>query len=92
MSGRYRFVYLRTCGCVLSEKAQKELTLPTCALCGVAYSSEDVVAIYPEGQELEAARARMEERRAAVASKVALCVPFGQHFSKFEYQTNLTIY
>ncbi len=30
MSGRYRFVFLRTCGCVFAEKAMKEVPSPNC--------------------------------------------------------------
>jgi len=35
MSGRHRFAFLSTCGCVLSEKALKEVPTTTCLSVGV---------------------------------------------------------
>lgn len=34
MNGKYKFVYFRSCGCVLSERAIKEVKSDTCHKCG----------------------------------------------------------
>jgi len=62
LNGRYRFVYLKSCGCLISEKALKEI--PTndqqCVVCGKYY--EDVegnfISVYPDGDELEKLKER----------------------------------
>ena len=64
MNGQHRFVYIRTCGCVLSERALREVKGDVCALCSKAYTADDVVPIYGEPDEVAALRAKMDERRA----------------------------
>jgi hypothetical protein len=72
MNGKYRFCYLRTCGCVLSEKAMKEVSSATCHKCGAPYTAEDVIIINGTDEDVEILRARMIERRAkAKADKKA---------------------
>jgi hypothetical protein len=57
LNGRYRFVYLKSCGCLLSEKALKEI--PTddqqCIVCGKSYvdAERNFILVYPDGEELE---------------------------------------
>jgi hypothetical protein len=63
MSGRYRFVYLRGCGCVISEKALKEVPSLTCHKCGAGFSGEHVVRLNVSEEEEKGAREEMEERR-----------------------------
>ena len=39
----FRFSFLRTCNCVLSERALKEVRSEKCPLCSKAYSKDDDV-------------------------------------------------
>jgi len=72
MNGKYRFCYLRACGCVLSEKAMKEVASSTCHKCGAPYTAEDVIVINGTDEDVEILRGRMIERRAkAKADKKA---------------------
>eukprot|EP00128_Syssomonas_multiformis_P004800 Colp12_sorted_trinity150504_noHs@35865 len=65
MNGVFKFVYLRPCGCVFSEKALKEVKDTSCALCQTPYTEEDVIVINGSPEEVEVLRTRMEERRSA---------------------------
>eukprot|EP01137_Pigoraptor_chileana_P025546 Opistho-2@7365 len=64
MNGRYKFCFLRSCGCVLSEKALREIPSTTCHKCGKAYVEQDVVVINGNEESVERNRANMEARRA----------------------------
>lgn len=64
MNGRYRFSYLRSCGCVLSERCLKEVKSDACHKCGKPFDlNEDVIPINGTDEEVEQLRLRMEERR-----------------------------
>jgi hypothetical protein len=63
MSGIYRFVFLRGCGCVISEKALKEVPSETCHKCGAGFKSEHVVRLNVSEEEEKGAREEMEEKR-----------------------------
>eukprot|EP00123_Amoebidium_parasiticum_P014043 comp22295_c1_seq1/m.33065 comp22295_c1_seq1/g.33065 ORF comp22295_c1_seq1/g.33065 comp22295_c1_seq1/m.33065 type:complete len:270 (-) comp22295_c1_seq1:461-1270(-) len=52
MNGHYKFAYLKRCGCVFSEKALREIPADACHVCGVPFSSDDVITINP-GREVE---------------------------------------
>ncbi len=71
---RHPFAALRPCGHVFSERALKELAsgggsagstgAATCPTCGTPYSSgDDVVALFPDGQQLERQRELLPLRR-----------------------------
>lgn len=69
MSGKYRFCYLRNCGCVLSERALKEVKSESCHKCNWEFDEkEDIVVINGTPEEIDALRLKMEERRAKVKS------------------------
>ncbi|KFD47762.1 hypothetical protein M513_11374, partial [Trichuris suis] len=79
MNGNYRFVVLWSCGCVISEKAMKEIESSTCANCGTAYSSDDVVVIYGTEEEVETYRLRVNKMRSAADTRkhIAGCTENG---------------
>lgn len=75
MSGKFRFVGLWSCGCVMSEKALKEIAGEStsgifgnssvggvCPLCQQPFSVEDVVIINPGEEELELLQLKIEMR------------------------------
>lgn len=72
MSGKFRFVGLWTCGCVMSERALKEIAGAgtgnssaggNCPLCQQPFSVEDVVIINPGEEEVELMQMKMEMRQ-----------------------------
>lgn len=62
MSGKFRFVALWQCGCVVSERALKELKLKVCCLCQTPYVEEDVVILNGNEADTDLMRVRMEAR------------------------------
>ena len=64
-----RFVFLRTCGCVFSERALKEAPSENCHKCGKPFSAGDVLVINGEEDDLKRQQEIMEE--AKKQSKVA---------------------
>ena len=66
MSGHHRFTFIRTCGCVLSEKALKEVPSENCHKCGKPFVKEDVIIINGTEEDIERQREAMEEKRKAV--------------------------
>lgn len=63
MSGKYKFFYSRNCGCVVSERALKEVKTEECHKCGKPFEESDLVVIYGSQEEVAKLRQRMEERR-----------------------------
>eukprot|EP00794_Sanderia_malayensis_P005646 gene5646-6342_t len=63
MNGKYRFCFIRTCGCVMSERALKEVSAETCHKCGKPYSSDDVIVINGNKEDVKRQETKMEERR-----------------------------
>ncbi|XP_043215613.1 replication termination factor 2-like [Amphibalanus amphitrite] len=64
MNGKYKFVFLWSCGCVFSERAIKMVKSETCHKCNTPFTDHDVIVLNPDDDELTQMRARMEERRA----------------------------
>lgn len=62
LNGRHRFVFLKSCGCLLSEKALKEIPSEDlrCLVCGKPYSDPEanLIPVFPEEEELERLRER----------------------------------
>lgn len=66
MSGKFRFVALWSCGCVMSERALKEIkgsSSGTCPLCQNPFSVEDVVVLNASDEDLELMKIKMEMRQ-----------------------------
>jgi len=63
MSGRYRFVFFLTCGCVVSERASKNI--PHCPLCNKPYKPDEVIVLNQISKEkIQTMRDAMEDKRA----------------------------
>uniref|UniRef100_G3MSP9 Replication termination factor 2 n=1 Tax=Amblyomma maculatum TaxID=34609 RepID=G3MSP9_AMBMU len=69
MNGKYRFCYLRQCGCVLSERALKEVKSEVCHKCGKHFEDDDIVVLNGSDDDLAVLAARMELRRAKAKSE-----------------------
>ncbi|CAL8340386.1 unnamed protein product [Merluccius merluccius] len=69
MSGKHRFCYLQTCGCVFSDRALKEVKTEICHKCGEQFKSEDIVVLNGTKEEVEKLRERMEEKRLKAKTK-----------------------
>ncbi|XP_072045981.1 replication termination factor 2-like [Amphiura filiformis] len=63
MNGLYKFCYLWTCGCAMSEKALKEVKSAVCHKCGVPYNSDEII-LNGSDEDVEQLRTKMDERRA----------------------------
>ena len=63
MNGKYKFYALWTCGCVLSERAFKEVESETCHSCGTKFEKDDIIIINAEGDDLAMMEKNMEARR-----------------------------
>ncbi|KFM77770.1 hypothetical protein X975_22133, partial [Stegodyphus mimosarum] len=63
MNGKQRFYFLWKCGCVLSERAIKEVKSETCHKCGKAFNENDVIIINGTDEEVSTLKERMVERR-----------------------------
>lgn len=63
MNGKYKFCLLWSCGCVMSERALKELEADTCHNCGTKYQKEDLITLNSEGDDLRAMEENMKNRR-----------------------------
>lgn len=64
MNGMYKFYYVRTCGCVVSERAVKEVKTDSCLVCNKPFSGEDdLIVLNGSDEEVEDLKKRMLERR-----------------------------
>ncbi|KAG0214169.1 hypothetical protein BGX33_002416 [Mortierella sp. NVP41] len=69
MNGKHRFVYLDTCGCVMSEQALKEVPSKTCIKCAKAYEAVNVIVLNPKSEELEAMELALAEKQARILAE-----------------------
>ncbi|GJJ68573.1 hypothetical protein EMPS_00919 [Entomortierella parvispora] len=69
MNGKYRFVYLDTCGCVMSEQAMKEIPSKTCIKCTKPFESFNVIVLNPKEDELEAMELALLEKQARILAE-----------------------
>jgi len=66
MNGNHRFIINWKCGCVVSEKAAKELQPNTCCKCGKDFDKDaDLVVLNGTDEEVAFYRTRLEQRRTA---------------------------
>ncbi|XP_030839317.1 replication termination factor 2 isoform X1 [Strongylocentrotus purpuratus] len=72
MNGKYRFCFIWHCGCVVSEKAFKEVKSDVCHKCGKDLSIEDGILINGSEEDVKILTEKMNKRRAlAKAEKKA---------------------
>uniref|UniRef100_A0A1A9WZX0 Replication termination factor 2 n=1 Tax=Glossina brevipalpis TaxID=37001 RepID=A0A1A9WZX0_9MUSC len=70
MSGKFRFIALWSCGCVMSERAIKEIkgfsknSGGMCPLCQQPFSIEDMIVLNPLDEDLETMQLKIEMRNA----------------------------
>ncbi|KAF9582304.1 hypothetical protein BGW38_000388 [Lunasporangiospora selenospora] len=69
MSGKLRFVYIDSCGCVLSEQAMKEIPSETCIKCAKPFSPHSVILLNPRPEELKAMEVALAEKQARIAAE-----------------------
>ncbi|CAO3573589.1 unnamed protein product [Mortierella alpina] len=69
MNGKHRFVYLDSCGCVMSEQAMKEIPSKTCIKCTKPFESCNVVVLNPKPEELEVMEAALGEKQARILAE-----------------------
>jgi len=68
MNGKHRFCFIWNCGCVLSEKALKEVRSDVCHKCNRPYSPNDIIVLNPADEEIMEMRNRMEARKQSLKS------------------------
>lgn len=68
MNGKYKFCFLWTCGCVMSERALKEVKTSVCHRCQQAFTEADVVILNAVDEDLELMQERLNARKAAQKS------------------------
>merc|ERR1712080_373741 len=66
MNGKHKFCALWSCGCVLSERALKEIDCDSCHNCGTTFQEEDIIVIYSEDEDLALMEMNMNVRREKV--------------------------
>ncbi|XP_073826724.1 replication termination factor 2 [Musca autumnalis] len=67
MSGKFRFVGMWSCGCVLSERALKEIkgsSAGACPVCQQTFGVEDVIVLNGNEEDMELMQAKIEMRAA----------------------------
>jgi Rtf2 RING-finger len=65
-SGKFKFVLLWECGCVISERALKLVPSEVCHKCQKPFNNEDIVFLNSDGETLELMKKQMQERKARV--------------------------
>ncbi|KAM0731589.1 Replication termination factor 2 [Formica fusca] len=63
MNGKYKFCFLWSCGCVMSERALKEVKSMTCHKCQQPFEEMDIVILNAEGDDLELMKKRAIVRK-----------------------------
>ncbi|XP_003746426.1 replication termination factor 2 [Galendromus occidentalis] len=66
MNGAYKFMFNRRCGCVLSERALKNVKTEKCLKCGGGFDTNDLITLNPSDDERALLELRMAERKAAM--------------------------
>ena len=61
-NGKSRFLAMRPCGCVLSERALKEVPSVTCLKCSKPIKADSAILLAPSKEEFDEAKTRIELR------------------------------
>lgn len=69
MNGKFRFVFLWSCGCVMSERALKEVKTKLCHKCQQPFLEEDVVILNGSSEDINLMKAKMEIRQARLKAE-----------------------
>lgn len=65
MSGKFRFIFLWSCGCVLAERALKEVKQNLCHMCQQPFTDNDVVILNGTEEDIEQLQNKMAVRVAS---------------------------
>lgn len=68
MNGKYKFCFLWTCGCVMSERALKEVKTSVCHRCQQSFTEADIVILNADGDDLQLMEERLNVRKIAQKS------------------------
>ncbi|XP_017753675.1 PREDICTED: protein RTF2 homolog [Eufriesea mexicana] len=63
MNGKYKFCFLWSCGCVMSERALKEVKSKICHQCQQPFTETDIVIINAEGDDFKLMEKNMALRK-----------------------------
>lgn len=63
MNGKYKFCFLWSCGCVMSERALKEVKSMSCHKCQQPFKETDIVILNAENDDLELMKERAGVRK-----------------------------
>ncbi|XP_075215992.1 replication termination factor 2 isoform X2 [Lycorma delicatula] len=69
MNGKFKFCFLWTCGCVMSERALKEVKTKLCHKCQKPFTEEDVVVLNGNEEDLQLMMTKMESRQARLKAE-----------------------
>ncbi|OXU18498.1 hypothetical protein TSAR_005670 [Trichomalopsis sarcophagae] len=69
MNGKYKFCFLWSCGCVMSERALKEIKTYTCHKCQKPFTDTDIVVMNAQDEDLKTMEENMILRKAERKSK-----------------------
>jgi len=69
MNGKFRFCFIWTCGCVMSERALREIKTSVCHNCQKSFEEDDIIVLNPSEEDLPLLDTNMEARRLANKNK-----------------------
>ncbi|CAH2102957.1 unnamed protein product [Euphydryas editha] len=69
MTGKFRFIFLWSCGCVLAERALKEVKQNLCHMCQQPFTDNDVIVLNGTDEDIEKLKEKMAVRVANRKSK-----------------------
>jgi len=69
VGGRYRFVAISECGCVISQRALREVPSKECLNCGKLFDTKNTIILNNTEEEIEKLKKEIQERRTEKRSK-----------------------
>lgn len=69
MTGKFRFIFLWSCGCVLAERALKEVKQNLCHMCQQPFTDNDVIVLNGTDEDIKELKEKMAVRVANRKSK-----------------------
>jgi len=65
VGSNHKFSVLRTCGCAFSDRALRECPSDVCLTCNTPFTSEDVMPLNPDEEELAILKQKLKDKRAS---------------------------
>jgi len=65
VGSNHKFSVLRTCGCAFSDRALRECPSDICLTCNTPFTSEDVMPLNPDEEELAILKQKLKDKRAS---------------------------